>query len=114
MGIITDILKEVPLSAVYRERLVDQEKKMAVLESENMILKSENKVLKSENTNLRVKLQQIQEKQAVQGDICPYCHQSQGQLMGLTPHKIFGDIGVKVGFYNCTNCGKQYDKDHEQ
>jgi cell division protein FtsB len=47
MGIITDILKEIPLSAVLRERLADQEIKMATLEAENAALKSENTVLKS-------------------------------------------------------------------
>ncbi|MGD0650025.1 MAG: hypothetical protein ABSA97_02620 [Verrucomicrobiia bacterium] len=50
MGVITDILKEVPLSAVLKERLTDAESKMAILEKENAHLKAENQ-------NLRVDLQ---------------------------------------------------------
>lgn len=41
MGIITDILKEIPLSAVLREKIVALETKMSVLESENLVLKKE-------------------------------------------------------------------------
>ena len=65
MSIITDILKEVPLSAVLRERLVDQEKKMAILEADNLALKNENSNLKTIVENLRQEIQQtkaIQEK----------------------------------------------------
>jgi regulator of replication initiation timing len=64
MGIITDILKEIPLSAVLRERLVDKETKMAALDKENVtlkakdtILQTENATFKTENANLRVDLQ---------------------------------------------------------
>jgi septal ring factor EnvC (AmiA/AmiB activator) len=53
MSIITDILKEIPLSAVLRERLADAETKMAALEHENARLKSENE-------NLRVDLNRVQ------------------------------------------------------
>jgi uncharacterized protein with PIN domain len=76
-------------------------------------LESENKVLKSENANLRAKFQQIQEDQAIQGDICPYCRHPKGELLKLLPHEIFGEVGVKVGFYKCTNCGKEYDKEQK-
>jgi cell shape-determining protein MreC len=47
MGIITDILKEIPLSAVLRERLQELEKKYSELETENTKLKEENRKLKS-------------------------------------------------------------------
>lgn len=111
MGILTDILKDIPLSAVLRERVAEQEKKMTVLEKENTILKAENTVLKAENAKLIAQLQQIHEEQTVQGDICPYCRQRKGQLLNLVPHKIFGDVGVKTGFYRCANCNKEYDKE---
>jgi hypothetical protein len=52
MGIITDILKDIPLSAVLRERLSDQETKMTILEAENAALKTENLALKNENFDL--------------------------------------------------------------
>jgi predicted nuclease with TOPRIM domain len=47
MGIITDILKEIPLSAVLREKLQKLEKKYSELETENTKLKEENQKLKS-------------------------------------------------------------------
>jgi len=57
MSILTDILKEIPLSAVLRERLSEAESKMAALEKENAILKTENAILKTENETLRMDLQ---------------------------------------------------------
>lgn len=57
MGIVTDILKELPLSAILRERLTEAEAKMAALEKENAVLKAENAVLKAENQDLRVNLE---------------------------------------------------------
>ncbi len=44
---ILDWLKEIPLSAIYKERLVDSEKQIALLEKENAALKQENTVLKA-------------------------------------------------------------------
>lgn len=63
MSVITDILKEIPLSPILRERLIDQaihfEREMTILKTENASLKekiveleSENVVLKAENKNL--------------------------------------------------------------
>ncbi len=62
MSIITDILKEIPLSAVLRERLTDAEAKMATLEKENTGLKTERDTLKTENQNLRVDLKKAHEE----------------------------------------------------
>jgi predicted nuclease with TOPRIM domain len=47
MGIITDILKEIPVSAVLRDKLQELEKKYEELEVENTQLKGENQKLKS-------------------------------------------------------------------
>jgi len=63
MGIITDILKDIPLSAVLRERLADQEKKMLALETENLALKNENSDLKALVENLRQEIQQTKDIQ---------------------------------------------------
>lgn len=49
MGWIVDLLSEVPLSAVLRE-------KVSQLESKYTALEAENKILKSENGDLRLKL----------------------------------------------------------
>src|SRR5208337_5257847 len=113
MGIITDILKDIPLSAVLRERLAEQEKKMTTLQMENDDLKTENTILKFENSNLKTQLQQIKEKQTIQGDMCPYCRQRKGQLLHIFPHSTFGELGLKVDYYKCMNCNKEYDKEHK-
>lgn len=62
MGIITDLLKEIPLSAVLKERLVETEKNMAALEKENAALKHENSVLAAKNQHLTVALQKAQDE----------------------------------------------------
>ena len=41
MGIITEILKEIPLSAVLREKIVVLENEMANLKAENLVLKAD-------------------------------------------------------------------------
>ncbi len=48
MGIILDLLKEIPLSAVLRERLAETEKQIGNLESENAVLKSQVSALQSD------------------------------------------------------------------
>jgi len=47
MGIITDILKELPLNAVLRDKLQELEKKFDALGAENNKLKEENQKLKT-------------------------------------------------------------------
>jgi len=58
MSIITDILKEIPLSAVLKERLSQAEARSAALEQENASLKAENAVLHQQAENLHSALQQ--------------------------------------------------------
>jgi DNA-directed RNA polymerase subunit RPC12/RpoP len=106
MGIITDLLKEIPLSAVLRERLVDLETKMDLLEKKLEKCESEKKVL-------HLQIEKIKKNEAIEGDVCPYCRQHKGQLLRLEPHPIFGDVGIKVGFYKCSNCSKEYEKEHQ-
>ena len=55
MGML-DWLKEVPLSAVYKERLAITEKQIVSLERENATLKQELSVLKAENETLKQEL----------------------------------------------------------
>ena len=47
MGILLDLLKEIPLTAIMRERLIDQEAKRTVLETEKVVLKAENAELRA-------------------------------------------------------------------
>ena len=61
MGIITDILKEFPLSAVLRERLLNQKMRMTELKEENDVLKAELEKSQKDNEELRSKLKQYQE-----------------------------------------------------
>ena len=66
MGIITDILKEIPLSAVLREKILALEDKMSILESENLVLKTENQKLKAENLKLKKKIQAFEKFISIQ------------------------------------------------
>ena len=52
MGFITDLLKDVPLSAVLKERLAIADKEIETMKSKHTVLESENTILKSENANL--------------------------------------------------------------
>jgi predicted ArsR family transcriptional regulator len=54
MGIITDILKELPLNAVLRDKLQDLERKYGALEVENAKLKEENQELKTKLKELTI------------------------------------------------------------
>jgi chromosome segregation ATPase len=45
MGLITDLLKDIPLSAVLREKMASAEQKYAALDTENAILKDDKREL---------------------------------------------------------------------
>jgi regulator of replication initiation timing len=127
MGVILDMLVGIPLNAVYRERVVDFERKMASLETENKELKKENTVLKAkiailEEENQSLKTENIalkneqaaQKNKALKGDVCPYCQEPKGKLLDIKPHKTLGLIGIKVRYYECQNCLKKYDKEQKR
>ena len=42
-------------------------------------------------------------------DICQFCRNPTGELLEIKPHEIHGMNGLKVGFYQCSDCGKKYD-----
>jgi regulator of replication initiation timing len=109
MGEILDMLREIPLSAVLKERLVDKEAEIAALKSKIAILEEENAALKAENAELKTKLQQIESDETVHGDICPYCKQPKAKLLDIKPCSGLGRLGVKKFYYQCENCGKKYD-----
>ena len=54
MGIITDILKELPLNAVLRDKLQELERKYGALEVENAKLKEENQEFKTKLNELTI------------------------------------------------------------
>jgi uncharacterized protein with PIN domain len=114
MGIM-DILKDIPLSAILKERLAEQEKRMSMTETENVTLKEqivtlETKVsqLEMENTILKRQLE-TSHSQAL--DACPYCNQLAGVLQDRKRHELLGEAGVFTHFYQCSNCQKTYEKD---
>jgi FtsZ-binding cell division protein ZapB len=57
MGIITDILKDIHLSTVLKEKIATYEKEVSDLTSENLVLKSEIEKLKTDNLKLKEKIQ---------------------------------------------------------
>ena len=106
MGTIIELLKEIPLSAVLRERLADKDAEIAICKAKVASLEAENAALKAH-------LQKIENGKTIHKDICPFCQQPNGQLKDIRPHKIFGDHGVKVFYYKCDGCGREYDKEQE-
>ena len=59
MGAIADLLKEIPLSAVLRERVKLVEQKYELLEGENSVLKDRVAKLEQENAELRARMPEI-------------------------------------------------------
>ena len=51
------------------------------------------------------------EQPSVDLDVCPYCRLPKGQLVEIKADKTFGNLGLRVAFYKCTNCGKKYDRE---
>ena len=58
MGFITEMLQELPLSAVLKARLEGLEKDYSTLQTERDIVKSENVRMQTDNQALRRQLQQ--------------------------------------------------------
>jgi uncharacterized protein with PIN domain len=107
MGVITDILKGIPLNAVLREQLSALEKEMATL-------KAKVAILELENADLKAKLQKINSNKTIQRDICPYCKQPSGDVVDIKPHPTFPEVGMKIYYYQCRNCGKKYDRERTE
>jgi predicted RNase H-like nuclease (RuvC/YqgF family) len=59
MSLLTDILKEIPLSAVLREKISALEAQNAELQTEIAILKDDLRQAKTENKRLKSEIQQI-------------------------------------------------------
>jgi len=100
MGAILDLLKDIPLSAVIRERLSQAETKIAALEQENTALTAQIK-----------QLQALREQPNLQrpADDCPYCRRKTGILQRMEPIPGLELHGVQNGYYKCS-CGKTYQK----
>lgn len=62
MGFLTDILKEVPLSAVLKEKVATLEDKYASLETELAIKKDDLRAAQSENQKLQAEIVKLKEE----------------------------------------------------
>ena len=91
MGWITDILKDLPLNAVLREKVLEADRQI-----EN--LQSENKRLIAENTVLKQKLARPKEP-------CPKGGAQEFNMTASRKHPIFGDAGVVERTHTCEQCG---------
>lgn len=59
MGLLTDILKEIPQAAVLKEKIADIEAKYAAADTENAILKDDLRQAKAEITKLKKQVEQF-------------------------------------------------------
>src|SRR5690349_1585929 len=62
MGFLTDVLKEIPLSAVLKEKIASIEAKHAATETENAILKDDLHEAKAEITKLKKQIEELAHK----------------------------------------------------
>lgn len=77
----------------------------AKLLTANAHLVAENSQLKAENLELKKQLTEPE-----QGYPCPYCQRPTALLIKLEPDKIMGAVGIQRGFYKCSSCSKEFDK----
>jgi hypothetical protein len=59
MGFLTDLLKDIPLSANLQEKLRTLEAKYAAVETENAILKDDKRKLEAENKRLKQEIESL-------------------------------------------------------
>lgn len=71
MSIITDILKEVPLSAVLKERLTQAEAQVTDLEKENASLKTENEKLRADLKKAHDEIERLKQVPSARQGIIP-------------------------------------------
>lgn len=115
MGIITDILKDVPLSAVLKEKIIKLENEMSVLKTENAVLKSENEELKSKIEIFEEKNKQIFHANLLwlkndPNPYCPSCYGSEHKLIHMitvnVPDKVIDDSPIYKNIFRCSTYPK--------
>ena len=101
--------------SILKEKISTLESQNKILESDNTKLTKEKDALQKENKQLKDEIDQIQKEQRNNPmDKCPFCGHQQGKLIEIKPHEICGDLGIKVRYYKCENCEKNYDKEQKQ
>jgi len=110
MGLITDIIKELPISAVLQDKLQELEKRFEKLEAENRELRTENNSLRSQLRTAAASsefedIDGLLWKKKPSGGFeskprCPVC----------TSHPVLFDFppGEKM-FWNCSVCNGTFD-----
>lgn len=88
MGIITDIIKGLPLSAVQDEKIKQLENRLAELENENSELK-----------------ERLTKYESQPGEKCPKCLKPTLLLESSKPNEIFGNTGLSDYHFSCSACG---------
>src|SRR5215813_11003124 len=63
MGLLTDILKEIPQAAVLKEKIADIEAKYAASDTENAILKDDLRRAKTEIAKLKQQVEKLSHKE---------------------------------------------------
>ena len=111
MGIFADIEKlitEHGSAAILREKVGLLELQRTQALERATLAESKAEALERENANLKA---QIPEQKL---DVCPFCNRPGGVLKKRGRHAIFGEAGVYTHNYQCSCCGKEYDKDVDQ
>ena len=72
-------------------------------------LTEEASALKSRNAELESQLLALKNKQGQPkpADTCPFCRHPSGEVQDIKDHDLHVD--AKVGFYQCSHCGKTYE-----
>jgi len=93
MGLLLDILKEVPLSAVLREQVKTADK--------------ENERLKQRVEELEREVQELRARVSAP-DQCPICRSGNLKVISVRPHPQFGIFGHQEQTLKCDNpsCGR--------
>jgi transposase-like protein len=61
--------------------------------------------------SIEKRIKSIEDKMSSTGELCPYCKQPSLKLLEIKPHEMLGDVGLKVGYYKCDNCKKDYERE---
>lgn len=114
---ILDLLKEIPITPILRERLIS-------LEAENAAFKASNLELKTAVADLTLQLEQSEQQRRILkeqieqklteshnsnplGYCCDHCGSQKLKRTGNRPDPTFGRLGIKQSIFLCNICGKE-------
>jgi rubredoxin len=90
MGVILDILKDIPIPAPIKEKLLNTE---------------------AEIVNLNIILQKVEKGEDIHKYICPKCKQPRVKFSNIRPKFHLRQFGSEIEHYKCENCDHEYDID---